>query len=796
MGLAASGANAQSVPSFAGQPPIRETLASVTINGVFIADNVTLIEVNGLGILIAQADFDRLRLTKAMVPEVVRRDEQWVSLARLKRVKATLNQKTLELVITADPQLFPDTNIKVFDTKPIQPSPVPTGAYLNYDVLAENARGISSLRGTVEAVAFGSYGSLVSNQLFAQNSNLPTGSLIPSSQNIRLDTYFQKDFVDSLTRLKLGDAVTNPGTWGRPVRFGGVQWGTDFSLSPRFISSPLLDFRGQASLPSTVDLYVNNGLVRRYEIAPGPFSIAQIPVVSGNGEARLVVRDSLGRDVIINQPFFTVPVQLRSGLSQYSLELGALHRNFAVASNDYGSPFVSGTYRYGVSDSLTIEGRAESLLRADAGVGKLSVAGLSAVWPFAKGHFIVPTAVASQSDWGAGYQAAIQYGYSGTQIFYGLRAEKSTAGFRQIGFATGELPQEHRYSINAGVRLGRGSLALAVTDSLPRPYTIQSGPATGLIVGGVRTQVGTLSYSTSLGQGWSIAAGVSRVIAGDASSSGYLNLNYTGQDNTFASIGSSGNRTAQGNSSNSSVRAGQRPADTGGVGYDVDVSQARQRVGVQAITRAGEFAIDVVNEKNVLAGEPHTSGRISARGAVVIAGDTIAASRPIANSFIVVKAPALANSAVRTSGGAGVTLNSAGIAVLTRISAYDETQVQILPEKTPIDVTIDQFSTRVTPVAKAGAIANLAVRRTAAITFRATDEKGKSMPIGTLFEVTSNQGAVLEKGSVGLDGLVYVKDMLVGAKVYLKSRAQSCLLPLPAVPKEPLPDLGDVMCKF
>jgi outer membrane usher protein len=792
-------AYAQSAPStFVANPAIRETLASVTINGLVIAENMPLLDVNGLGLLMSRKDYERLRLVNAKIPEVTRGDEDWVALSRVKGMTVTLNARTLALDLNARPELFERTNINVVETPRVIVSPIPFGAYVNYDLVADSVRGIKSVRGLFEGVLFSEYGSLITNHLYSNFSNLPTISGQLSTVNARLDTYLQKDFVASTARLKVGDAVVNPGSWGRAVRIGGLQFSTDFSLSPRFISSPLLDFRGQASAPSIVDLFVNNGLVRRYEVAPGPFSIAQIPVISGTGEARIVVRDALGKDVTITQPFFNAPAQLRAGLSQYSVELGALRRNFGIDSNNYGAPVLAGTYRYGVSDKLTLEGRFESLLRAENDVNKLSVAGVSAVLPFANGHYIAPSVAVSNSDFGSGTQFALQYGFSGARVFYGLRAETATANFRQLGFASGELAQEHRYSMSVGLRVGSGSLSLALTETLPRPFTITSGPLSGFQIGGTKTQVGTLSYSTSLARGLTMSTGVTRVVNDTASTLAFMSVSYSPVATSYVSANVNVSKPdGSGSQTIASVRAGERASDLGGIGYELEASTNRERAGISTISRVGEFGAEVAYENKANLGQSSSSARVTARGAVVVTGEGVMAARPVNNSFVVVSAPAMANSPVRTTGGAGVTLNSSGKAVLTRVGAYDATEIQVLPESTPLDVTIDKLTTRVTPGAKAGAIARLEVRKTRAVTMRLIDAAGNPLQTGTAFEVFDNATkSKSETGALGLDGLLYVKDLPQNARIFARRAGQACDLKLPSIPKELIPDLGDIPCVF
>ena len=144
-----------------------------------------------------------------------------------------------------------------------------------------------------------------------------------------------------LASLRLGDSISGASSWGGAVRFGGAQWATNFSLQPGFVTFPLPGISGEAALPSTVDLYVDSALRMRRQVPSGPFSIQDLPVPSGRGDARLVVRDILGREQIITQPFDTNSRLLKQGLHDYSYELGFVRRDFGIDSNNYGRPMAS-----------------------------------------------------------------------------------------------------------------------------------------------------------------------------------------------------------------------------------------------------------------------------------------------------------------------------------------------------------------------------------------------------------------------------------------------------------------------
>jgi outer membrane usher protein len=148
--------------------------------------------------------------------------------------------------------------------------------------------------------------------------------------------------------------------WGRNMYFGGVQYGTNFALTPGFVSQPLPSLRGLSAAPSTVELYVNDVLRQVSNIPTGPFAIDNFPVMTGSGEARLVVRDLLGRETVLVQSFFASSLLLAKNLDDWSVEAGKVRLDLGVESASYGDAFASGTWRRGITIAPPSEGRAET----------------------------------------------------------------------------------------------------------------------------------------------------------------------------------------------------------------------------------------------------------------------------------------------------------------------------------------------------------------------------------------------------------------------------------------------------
>jgi len=135
--------------------------------------------------------------------------------------------------------------------------------------------------------------------------------------------------------------------------------GTKFSTQPSFLPTPLPTISGQASQPSTVDVYID-GVKRMIQpVALGPFAIQNIPVITGQGQISMVVTDILGRQQVITEAYIRASNLLREGVNDYTYQAGMIRLNYGNRSNEYGSAFFAGTHRLGITDHFTVEGRME-----------------------------------------------------------------------------------------------------------------------------------------------------------------------------------------------------------------------------------------------------------------------------------------------------------------------------------------------------------------------------------------------------------------------------------------------------
>ncbi|MBV8379495.1 MAG: fimbrial biogenesis outer membrane usher protein, partial [Paucibacter sp.] len=337
----------------AGAQPSRpqwgETLLlALRINGVAQDGMLRAVRLSE-GLAIPQTVWDDLHLRLPTGAPRVIDGEVHVLLAAGGPVRWHIDEATQTLDIDATPDAFRGQHLDMTPGVPRVTLPSAWAPYFNYDAQWEHQTGTRSTADMQwELGLFSPYGNFSSTALTRTEAS-----------GVRLDTSWQRDYPDHLARLTVGDSINQAGAWGRAVRFGGVQWGTDFTLQPGFLSFPLPALHGEASLPSTLDVYVNNSQRLQSNLQAGPFDLSELPVVTGQGEIRTVVRDLLGREQVVVTPYYVSPALLKPGLNAFSVELGAVRDDYGVSSNHYGPAMLTATGRRGITDHLTSEVRAE-----------------------------------------------------------------------------------------------------------------------------------------------------------------------------------------------------------------------------------------------------------------------------------------------------------------------------------------------------------------------------------------------------------------------------------------------------
>jgi outer membrane usher protein len=705
-------------------------------------------------------DLRRWRLHLPDTPPLNRDGEDFYALDTLAGLSYEFNQSSQALTVQAPPSLFDATRLKGTVTDFSAPTPASPGGFLNYDVSANHAQGRTSTSGLLELGGFAGWGT-AQTRLLARDLN---GKVTA----VRLDTTWTRDQPLKVASLRVGDAISGTSSWGGAVRFGGVQWTTNFSTQPGFIAFPLPAVSGEAALPSTVDLYVNSALRMSREVPSGPFSIQDLPVTTGQGDARLVVRDILGREQVITQPFYATPRLLKPGLQEYSYELGFVRRNFGADSNNYGRPLAVGTHRLGITKQFTGELHGELL-------GHQQTLGLGGVLMLPAAGVLSGSFAASHSDRGVGGLLELGFQRQGRYVSFGANTQLASQRFAKLGLEPEAL---------APRQISQMFVNLATTDygSFTANYTQQAfRDRTG-------NKILTAGYRRKIGRQGNLTASVTRLLSGDAKTSFNLSFSLPLGNRTNASI----NTSAQPGREQASLQVNRSVPAGSGLGYRLaagvgDSDRRAAEVSAQNGIGAYNLAVDQ------LEGEADFRG--SASGGVAFLGGSAFLSRRITDSFAVVQVPDYSDVGIYADNQLVARTDADGNALLPRLRPYQKNTVRIEQADLPLDAQIDAIQLDAVPYFRSGLLLRFPVKRSRGALLNVVLENGEPLPAGALAEIIEDSDEENEVFPIGLRGELYLTGLAVSNRLRVTWLEQRCefILPYPES-TDPLPHLGAYIC--
>lgn len=733
----------------------------VDINRQNLAQTVLVLEGKAGALYLWSKDLARWRLlAPAAATAIDFHGEKYYPLSAIADVSHEYNPQELTLMIEVRPDAFARTSREAAGggiPPPVRSGP---GGFLNYDLNFSHSPGNTQRAGLFELGYFNRHGVGIGN-ILAEN----LGSHVRLT---RLDTTWTVDYPDKRQTLRLGDAINEPGSWGRSVRFGGIQFGTNFSTQPAFVTFPPQSATGQAVLPSTVDVFVNNALITRQNVPPGPFSISNLPVINGAGEVQLVMTDLLGRQQIVTRPFYGSQDLLAKGLEDFSYEFGVARQNFGIASNDYRGWLGSGTYRRGISERFTGEVRAEAM----PGQAALGAGG---AW-LAPGTGTINAHLAgSHSRAGNGHTAMVGFDRQAQSWSFGARRQWTSSGFTQVGQPAAQLPPAQVSSLNLSYA---GSHAGAISFA----YLSQHNR------GAADSRLATMSYSLSLGRFGSLSVAAVRDLTGESGTTVFALLSIPLGSTASVSLGAQSVRGGSGASRTDFTTTLQRNLPSGeGYGYRI---QARDDGATEA-----SLALQN-NVGTYTAGAARVAGatttRLGATGGVAMLGGDLFPSRRIDQSFAVARIPDYPNVRMLTDNQYAGRTDARGNALIPRLRAYDRNVISIDQRDLPLDAEIRTLNLEAVPYFRSGIDVRFPIRHSRAATLTILLEDGTPMPIGATVTASGSDTVFV----VGYEGEVYVAGLGASTRLRATWRNQYCEFDVALAPgKDPLPDLGTFICK-
>lgn len=742
----------------------------VTVNG---AKSGTWLFVERAGTLYVQHEaFDEWRIiVNADTKPIEFKGQQYWPLSAVSGYNAKINFANQSVELLFSPLSFKAIRLANAVSKRPVVGPVLPSIFFNYDINYDTsylraAPRIEDLSALTELGLSNDLGVLTNS---ATGRNLTRNKALNNNTEwLRLETTFTKDLPESNRTLRLGDSATRSGMLGRNVYFGGVQFGSNFALTPGYVTQPIPVLNGLSAAPSTVELYVNDVLRQVSEVPTGPFAIDNASILTGSGDARIVVRDLLGRETVIQQSFFTNSQLLTTGLNDWSVEAGNIRRDLGTASAHYGSQFISGLWRRGINNSLTAEGRYAATPQLN-----LLQLGVTGALPLQLLGRLAATS-SRQNKLGSGTQWLAGLEHQGLRLGAALEIQGASADFRELGEEFFNKPIKSQIAGNlsyASDDLGTLGLSFARIAQYDSPtvttfsgnYSLRVGKNSSLSFNASEARTDGIT-SRSIGINLVVPLDNNRVASAYANSSGT-------QNDLYATLAQNPD---QDNNLGWRLLAGQVQ------------NQGRQEAGSYYFGRYGTLTGDISNSRD------QTALRLGANGGMIATDGHIFATQRVNDSFALAEVKDYADVGVGIGNNVQTKTNKQGVAIIPRLSAYQNNSIRLKADDLPVSAELDSIEQEVVPAWRSGVKVIFPVRSGRGALLKIILDDGEPAPAGAIAHIENDK----QEFYVARRGEAFVTGLQTKTRVMVSWKTQQCTIEVILPPEKPdeIPRLGPLLC--
>ena len=595
--------------SAAGPAP---TIMTITINGQPRGDHFLLRD--GDRWLIDDAELRGLGLRDFPGDIFTIEGRRYVALRSGRLVRVAIDEAAGRLDLVADPALFGRQTLDLTAAPKLAPT-YDNSAFVNYQLNWDGAEHERSSYGVNTELGLRHDRWLLDNQTNYQND-------ANGSKFTRLSTSATYDWYEHLSRFVAGDQMASTAALGQTMQLGGVGFYRAYAMDPTLITTPTARFTGTTPVAGDVEVYVDGIRVYSAAVKPGSFELDNITRYAGLRNVEVVVRDSLGQ--VIQRSSSTVYLTdrlLRAGFDEFTYAAGMVRPETGVDSDRYHGFGFAAVHRVGLTDALTVGAHADR-------TPDYATAGAEAIVRIGDfGVFGVEGAAARPQQTGRVAAAgSILYSYSAGGLGIDASYRRLERGFLPPSTL---LPQFVPIR-DAGLQVSYGS---------PRFGTFTGTATRSDYDDGSRQDSATLRYTYSPAPRWNIDATLGRVRGQNGAASGVtaaININYFFDNRTTATARV---QRAPGNGTEYELDVARTPPIGPGFGYRVDVQRSAGvelvRPQVQVNTTTQEYSLAV--QRSFGSGAGTTAAQASIAGAYAWAGAVGAFTRPIYDSFAVIK---------------------------------------------------------------------------------------------------------------------------------------------------------------
>jgi outer membrane usher protein len=713
----------------------------------------------------------------------------FVSLVSLApQVSFIVDESNIRLLVTVDPSLLGLSEVAISNPRPpgwhVRSN---TATFLNYSA---NWSSDSTTTGYAE------FGLHVCGSLLQTAATIDEdGVITPGLSNLSYDQ------VGSRRRWTLGDTIGRSTALGSTPVVGGFSIMSQSGIDPYYATFAGPQFRGAVRAPSVADIYVDGRLASTVRLAPGRFILDDLPIEAGLGNARVVIRDALGRTQEYDLGFYLSTQLLKRGEHSYSYLAGA-ERNTDGATVTYGRPLGSIYHNVGVTDWLTVGIQGEGAKDIIAGGGgfmiklwRLGVFGAEAV-----GSQVQPETGGKKT----GVAGTAVYSFLSRLVSLDLRATWIGPHFQNLYLEPANLEQLNADatstltlgwlgSFTAGVTLGDAAVLLARTrqvnpDLLGR-ITLPSRDALTKGLLDKHDRAVRLGYMLNLTSRMQLSANATRIerrgrpVTWEGFGSLTIALGWRTVASSVTSVDEDSNTLT--------TVTVQRSLPLGpGFGFRIDADaqepyrtrgtfEVQHRRGILGVRADGAEGSDTVSTVNLA-------------GSIVGIGGELLLSRPVQDGFALVKVPQSNRVRVLANNQPVGRTGRRGSLFVPDLRSYLSSPIAINQDDLPVEVRLGEVNQDVAVRYRGGTVVRFEATIIRAL-FGRLDTGGAAPAYGTLSVKSGNRTF---DSPLNGEGDFYFEDLPAGEHTAVATwRGQSCIATL-RMPEgqQPMTDAGKVPC--
>jgi outer membrane usher protein len=693
----------------------QRAMLPVKINETPHGDVLSLIE--GEDVFVPKTFLEPMSLPMERATTKTLAGEEYVSLKSLApNLSFAIDPADLILSITVEPRFLGKQVVALQRQKVAEDRGGDPSVFFNYAVSGQTKH---------TPTLFTELGANRGNRLFYSGL-----SRTPESGFLRGLTYLNWDSPQNLRRWTAGDAFVGTDVLGGSLDIAGITLTRQYSLQPYLLRSPSLDVTGTATTPSTVEVYVNGQLTNRIEVPAGVFTLRELPVTGGLGNTRLVVRDAFGRESVQTDSFYYSTNVLRKGFSDYVFSAGEIRRDLSKSFEFDGGGALA-QYRRGITDAITLGGRAEADRHIISGGPRLTLATRF-------GDFDLSGA-ASRDEHDSGTAGSYAYRFNARRASFGLSAIE-----RSDRYATLSLPANADRPIRDWNAFLSGSFRWFSLGLLGNRTESRSG---------VKLQRVALQASAPLGRFGNLFASAGKVEQnGKREPEILVGITLSLGHATTADV--LGQRTQGRDGLRTELRKPLTMANGIGYALQTDSITDERFVTLQYQSSYGRYEIDA-DPRN----SDHTTYSIA--GGLVGIGHRILLSRPVQDSFALAHVGVPGVRVFASNQEVGRT-SSSGDLLIPNLLPHYLNLLRINDKDVPIEYEVAGTEVTVVPPSRGGVVAAFPVRK-----LRSYTGSMRLIIVGQPFvpslgEVQVRAGDKPLTLSLGRSGEFYVEDLTPG----------------------------------